>query len=400
MKSEWKSDILGNIVDIKNGYAFKSKEFTSAGVPVLKIKNVKPNKILLDSTDYVAEETAASRSKWLIQKGDILLTMTGNRADGSPESWVGKAALFNEEGRFLLNQRVAAISSKVQNVDTEFLGYFLSSWNSQLYFIKRANSSGGQANISPEIVKNMPILIPPLGIQKKIVTLLNSIKNKISLNQKINDNLEQQAQAQFKNLLETYGSKLVKVSEIAYLNPKRTLKKGQNARYIDMSKLPTDSSFPSGWDYKEYSGGSRFTNGDTLLARITPCLENGKTAYIDFMDENEVAFGSTEYIVFAPKPGIPAEYLYCLARYPSFVDYAVKNMNGSSGRQRVSTETIGNYELYIPKQENLDRFGKFVHPLFDQIRYHSFQNMRLTELRDTLLPKLMSGEIDVSDVQI
>lgn len=96
---------------------------------------------------------------------------------------------------------------------------------------------------------------------------------------------------------------------------------------------------------KPFNGGMRFANGDTLLARITPCLENGKTAFVDFLDENEVAFGSTEYIVLAPRNGVLAEILYCLAHYPTFVNYAVKNMNGSSGRQRVSTETIGQFQL-------------------------------------------------------
>ena len=112
------------------------------------------------------------------------------------------------------------------------------------------------------------------------------------------------------------------------------------ARCIDMSQLSTTGSFPSGWEMKSFNGGMRFTNGDTILARITPCLENGKTAYINFLDDKEIAFGSTEYIVLAPKEGVPPEYLYCLARYPAFVDYAVKNMNGSSGRQRVSADTV------------------------------------------------------------
>ena len=129
----------------------------------------------------------------------------------------------------------------------------------------------------------------------------------------------------------------------AYLNPKRALAKKQIARSIDMSQLSTSGAFPSGWEMKPFNGGMRFANGDTLLARITPCLENGKTAFIDFLDDGEVAFGSTEYIVLAPKNDTPPEMLYCLARYPAFVDYAVKNMNGSSGRQRVSAETIGQY---------------------------------------------------------
>lgn len=151
---------------------------------------------------------------------------------------------------------------------------------------------------------------------------------------------------------------------------------------------------------KPFTGGMRFANGDTLLARITPCLENGKTAFIDFLNEDEVAFGSTEYIVLAPKEGIPAEFLYCLARYPAFVDYAIKNMNGSSGRQRVSAETIGQFVLPQVSKSDLSVFGTNVAPMFRKMRCNFFENLRLVAIRDALLPKLISGEIDVSDIQL
>lgn len=151
---------------------------------------------------------------------------------------------------------------------------------------------------------------------------------------------------------------------------------------------------------KPYNGGMRFTNGDNILARITPCLENGKTAFIDFLDKDEAAFGSTEYIVLAPRNGVPPELLYCLVHYPAFVGYAVKNMNGSSGRQRDSAETIGQFQLPKLDEQNLAIFREAVTPMFLKMRYNSFENTRLTELRDTLLPKLMSGEIDVSNIQL
>ena len=144
----------------------------------------------------------------------------------------------------------------------------------------------------------------------------------------------------------------------------------------------------------------RFANGDTLLARITPCLENGKTAYIDFLDTDEIAFGSSEYVVLCSKGQYPSEFFYCLARYPSFVDYAVKSMNGSSGRQRVSAETIGKYLLPRLTDDELAEFRDVVPALFSAIRLNSLENIRLSELRDAFLPKLMSGEIDVSDIDI
>ena len=216
----------------------------------------------------------------------------------------------------------------------------------------------------------------------------------------INDNLQQQAFAFFDRLMIEADNDECTVSDYADLNPRRVLAKHQIARSIDMSQLSTSGAFPSGWEMKPFNGGMRFTNGDTLLARITPCLENGKTAFIDFLDEGEVAFGSTEYIVLAPRKNVSSEMLYCLARYPAFVDYAVKNMNGSSGRQRVSAETIGQFRLPKFDEQSLLKFGEAVKPMFLKMRYNSLENIRLAELRDALLPKLMSGELDVSNIQL
>ena len=199
--------------------------------------------------------------------------------------------------------------------------------------------------------------------------------------------------------MENVSDKCV-LNKYANLNPKRILAKNHIARSIDMSQLSTSGAFPSGWEMKPYNGGMRFSNGDTLLARITPCLENGKAAFIDFLDENEIAFGSTEYIVLAPMEGVPPEFLYCLTRYPKFVDYAVKNMNGSSGRQRISPETIGQFVLPKLSDSILKKFGDSVRPMFVMMRNNSLESVQLTALRNALLPKLMSDEIDVSEVII
>lgn len=206
--------------------------------------------------------------------------------------------------------------------------------------------------------------------------------------------MERQSFAFFDNLLAETQNGACVVSDIAVLNPKRSLAKNQSARCIDMARLPTTGAFPTGWETKPFNGGMKFSNGDTLLARITPCLENGKTAFIDFLEDGEVAFGSTEYIVLSPKEGVPPEFLYCLARNPAFVDYAVKNMNGSSGRQRVSAETIGQYCLPKLSSEDFAYFGETVTPLFLKMRYNSIENIQLAAIRDALLPKLMAGEIN------
>ena len=158
---------LGELIDLINGFAFKSKDFVTSGIPVIKIKNVKPNRILLNDLSYVSAKTAQNAKCTKIQPSDILITMTGNRKDGGIDSWVGKVALFNHEGQYLLNQRVSAIRIKSPNiVDYRYLAYLLSSFESQLYFINHSNSSGGQANISPDVVNSYTVNLPSLQEQK------------------------------------------------------------------------------------------------------------------------------------------------------------------------------------------------------------------------------------------
>ena len=185
---------------------------------------------------------------------------------------------------------------------------------------------------------------------------------------------------------------------MAEINPLRSLRKGEEAVYIEMANLPTRGSFPTNWAVRSFSGGMKFRNGDTIMARITPCLENGKTAFINFLGEEEIAFGSTEYIVIAPKRGYCHEMFYFLARYNDFVSYAVKNMNGSSGRQRVSGESIGAYELHIPSSEKVKEFAETARPVMKAIAHNALENRNLATLRDTLLPCLMSGELSVADL--
>ena len=214
-----------------------------------------------------------------------------------------------------------------------------------------------------------------------------------------NHNLEERLQTKFDSLIErNNNSACCLIKDIIDVNPKRTISKGAIARSIDMSLLSTSGPFPTDWESKEYNGGMKFINGDTIMARITPCLENGKVAYVNFLDEEEVAFGSTEYIVMHSKKGLPLEFTYFLARNDDFVDYATKNMNGSSGRQRVSGDTIEKYVLPVIHEKDIEEFGEEASIAMDVIRNNCFENHTLSRMRDTLLPSLLTGEVSVKDI--
>ena len=331
-------------------------------------------------------------AKYILKPNDIVFARTGGST--------GRNYFYDgSDGEFVYAGFLIKFSIDPEKANPKYIKYYCQS-SQYKNWVRSFNTGSTRGNINAQTFGNMEIPLPERAQQDFLVDVLSPIDEKIKINQQINDNLQQQAFALFDKLMIDADNDECTVSDYAYLNPKRVLAKNQIARSIDMSQLSTSGAFPLGWDIKPFNGGMRFANGDTLLARITPCLENGKTAFVDFLDKDEVAFGSTEYIVLAPRNGVPPEMLYCLARYPAFVDYAVKNMNGSSGRQRVSAETIGQFHLPKFVKQSLSAFREAVTPMFLKMRYNSLENMRLAELRDALLPKLMSGEIDVSDIQL
>ena len=305
-------------------------------------------------------------------------------------------SFYIEEDFWPLNTTLYVENFKGNN--PKFIYYLLKTLN-----FHSLSDKSAVPGINRNHVHLLEVKVPDVDTQRVIAEILSCLDEKFELNQKINHNLEQQAQAIFETWLATEISEpwsLGSLSDIAVLNPLRTLKKGSIATYVEMASLPTSGSFPSNWEAKAYAGGAKFQNGDTLLARITPCLENGKTAYVNFLKDGEVAFGSTEYVVLSPKEGYPHELLYLIARNKDFVDYAIKNMSGTTGRQRVSAEILSRYQIKIPPKDFVANFAKALSNIMNVIKHNSFENRTLATLRDTLLPKLMSGEIDVSDVKI
>lgn len=143
--------------------------------------------------------------------------------------------------------------------------------------------------------------------------------------------------------------KEVLLSEFLEFNPKRTIKKNEVARKITMDLLIPHSKQIYSFKYEPYTGGAKFTNGDTIMARITPCLENGKHAYVSCLNEGEIAYGSTEYIVLCGKNGVSDnEFVYYLSHTPQFVNTAIKSMVGSSGRQRAQVPVLENLIMPVP----------------------------------------------------
>ena len=180
--------------------------------------------------------------------------------------------------------------------------------------------------------------------------------------------------------------KEVTLGDFMQCNPKRTIKKGQKARKITMDLLIPHSKTIRNWNYEPYSGGAKFQNGDTIMARITPCLENGKHAFVSILDKGEIAYGSTEYFVFCGKEEVSDnDFVYYLTKTPLFRDTAIKSMVGSSGRQRAQMDVLENLKMLVPKDiSDQRRIASILSSLDRKIELNNKINADLEEMAQAI----------------
>lgn len=273
------------------------------------------------------------------------------------------------------------------------------------------------AGIRGSELRKLQVPCPPICIQRNIASILSAYDDLIEnntrririLEQIIHDIFEEWfislrfpgytdrsfASTDFGVLPDEW--KRVRLSEAICVNPKITVQKDVAMPYIPMDRLSESDMRidTTELEYRTKSSGSKFMNFDTLFARITPCLENGKTGYVQFLPDRGVGIGSTEFVVLRSK-SLTSEYVYCLSRRPEFRATAQKTMTGASGRQRVQNSFFDEYRILQPTQEILGTFQEVVSPMFNQIKVLADKNARLRSCRDLLLPRLISGELDVS----
>lgn len=188
-------------------------------------------------------------------------------------------------------------------------------------------------------------------------------------------------------------------SKVIDVNPARRLPKGKLATKVSMADLNTWQSWIDSWQKEEYKSGPKFKNGDTIFARITPSLENGKTAFVNFLSTGETAYGSTEFIVFGPKIIASGSYIFCLSRSEHIRETAINAMTGTSGRQRVPNGCFDHLLICVPPDKIVGKFDEITMSLFRMIEHNSKESINLKEARDTLLPKLLSGELSVDPAE-
>ncbi|HAU8009380.1 TPA: restriction endonuclease subunit S [Escherichia coli] len=424
-------------------------EWTDSGVIVLRSNNIRNGALDLATPSFTTEEGYLERIKRAIpSEEDIVLTR---------EAPMGEVCIIPKGIKCCLGQRMVLIRADKSQVIPEYLLYVMQSSYIQHQISWNEGTGTTVSNIRIPNIKALKIPLPKITIQRTIVSNLLVIDKKIAINTGINQTLEQMSQTLFKSWFVDFdpvvdnaldagnpipealqsraelrqkvrnstdfkplpaeirslfpsefeetelgwvpkGWTLKSVAKSININPSIKLPKNKIAKYVDMKSLPTQGYSISDIIEKPYSWGAKFQNNDTLFARITPCLENGKTGFVDFLDEKETAFGSTEFIVMRGTPQVHYLYVACLARESNFRLHAIQNMVGSSGRQRVQNSCFDSFYIAIPTPAVMSLFSGKVSSYFDKMYFCNLENKSLTTLRDTLLPKLISGELSLDDL--
>ena len=406
------------------------KEVYKGGATALiRSQNIYNDGFHRDGLVYIDDNQSFELRNVEVQPNDVLLNITG-------DSVARCCQVATDVLPARVNQHVAIIRPKPSTLDARFLRYVLVSHDYQSRLLALASAGATRPALTKAMIEGLDIPAPQLSEQKAIAHILGTLDDKIELNRRMNATLETMARAVFQSWFVDFDPVRAKLdgrrpasldaatsalfpahfqdsplghipqrwevkpmSEVIEVNPRRALRSGAISLYLDMKNMPTQGHAADEVIHREFGSGTKFQNGDTLLARITPCLENGKSAFVDFLEDGQVGWGSTEYIVFAPKPPLTPEFGYYLARSDALRLHAIQNMTGTSGRQRVPSDCFTQFQLAVPPAKIAQRFGEITKPWMTKIHANIEQSRTLATLRNTLLPKLISGELRGNDAE-
>lgn len=396
------------------GSKLVSKDYVPEGVPVIRGINLPENgRFSTNGFVYVTDEKANELSANLARPGDLVFTQRGTLGQ------VGIVPRNTGYSRFVISQSQMKMTVDTTKASAEYLYYYFRNPET-VDNIKALAISAGVPHINLDTLRKYEVCVPSVVDQAKIADVLSSYDKLIENNTRRIQVLEEIARALYREwfvefrypghenvpMVETehgvfpLGWGPTPVTQAVHINPTTKVPKEGLKPFLPMGCLSNDSMIISGVEEREGNSGSKFRNGDTLFARITPCLENGKTGFVQFLPSDEaVAFGSTEFIVLRSRTLSPT-YVYLMARSNEFRDNAIKSMSGATGRQRVQEACFAKYVLAHPDKTTLSRFSSIVEPIFHLIQNLATKNESLQLSRDLLLPKLVSGEIDVSQLDI
>ena len=352
---------------------------------------------LNSSFEFVDDETQKTISRYIVDNGDIVLSIVGT---------IGLVAIIGKSlDKANLTENCVKLAS-LSGIDRDFLYYFLKSSFGQQE-ITRGTVGAVQAKLPIKNIQDITIPLPDEFTQRKIAAILSSLDEKIEANQKINDNLQQQAELLYHKRFETVnrdklpvGWRIVRLGDVATISKKSFNPAKEPEMMLEHYSIPAfdEAHFPV-FEPSTAIKSNKFIVDDScfMISKLNPTTKRVWKPYC--LTANAVC--STEFIVYKAKSQDLTDFLYSVIDSTSFSDFMCSHVTGSTGsRQRTTPSDTLAFELVLPNAEEIAEYQGVVSPMFEQIKCNAIENDRLKRLRDSLLPKLMSGELDVSSIQL
>ena len=403
--------IADGLLEIGDGYRAKNSELGKVGIPFARVRNVQQGFDFREVDLFPVEDLAKVGSK-RSRPGDCVISMKGS---------VGRVAFVKEETpEFVYSPQLSYWRSlSPDSIDPGFLRYWMQAheFQDQCAQVKGSTDMADYVNLRDQ--RRMRITLPPVFFQRRVSATLGAFDTLIDGNRRRIEVLEEMARLLYREWfinfrfpghenVDMMNSEIGKIpdqwsveafSQVVEINPKVTVSKDKECPFFTMGDLSETGMLCTPSELRAGGSGSKFARGDTLFARITPCLENGKTGFVQNLADGAIGRGSTEFIVFRGSR-ISEEMTYLLAREPSLRGHAAKSMVGASGRQRVRNESFDSFLMPVPPPRLVDDFTRLVRPMFELVSNLGSQNDVLCAARDLLLPRLVSGELDVSELDL
>jgi len=384
METEFETCELGEVATVRSGYAFDSKDWVEAGIPVIKIANVKDGRLVLDGCSFVTPDVAVEAQEFRLRVGDILIAMTG---------YIGEVALVREDRHMMLNQRVGRFAiQQSDRLDPKFLFYILRHPDVRSE-VENLGYGSAQPNVSPTLIHGVEIPVPPLAEQRAIAGVLGALDDKIELNRRMNETLEAIARAEFRRMME----------------------EGEQNNWAEDS-LDNIAKFLNGLALQKFPA-----SGDEFLPVIKIAqLRTGNTdgadrasvnipqAYV--VEDGDVLFswsGSLEVVLWCGGRGALNQHLFKVTsdKFPKWFYYlwTKQHLPEFQAIAADKATTMGHIQRHhlseaavlIPPHNKMKAMDARMSPLIEKIIANNLESRTLNELRDALLPKLLSGAVRV-----
>ena len=414
IQNGWVRKPLADVADVISGYAFKSSEFGDQGIPVIKIKNIRVGSVDISEADRVDEKYLEIPERYHVRAGDILISLTGSHIS-QPNSVVGRVARHSTcLPTCLLNQRAGKVMVRDRTTcDLGFLFYALSEPETMRAIAMLAHGAASQANVSPSQVESIEIPFPPLPVQRQIAGILSAYDELIENSQRRIRILEEMARTLYREWFVHFrfpghenhplvpsslgvipqGWEVKKLGDIAE-SMRRNVPKGKLEEpkpYIGLEHIPRRSLALNVWEMATELGSNKleFKKGEVLFGKIRPYFHKVSVAPFD-------GLCSADTIVI--RACLPEHYAVVAACVSSdaFVALASATANGAK-MPRANWDVLEKYQIVIPKGNVAEKFSALFADIIAQQQTLIFKIQNLRQTRDLLLPRLLTGEVNIEE---